>query len=180
VYQKSHCSSPGRYFKIDEMTPDDLKEVLEIEQISFPTPWSENIFLSELHSELSRIFLAKSGLLEEQKILGYICIWLVKGEVHILNLACHPDFKRHGIATSLLVHSLFFSFQKGVRKVFLEVRASNKEALSLYRKYGFKPIGIRKRYYSDTKEDAVVMVLEMESRSFLKELFYKSKMTGRE
>jgi len=67
VYQKSHCSPPGRYFKIDEMTPDDLKEVLEIEQISFPTPWSENIFLSELYSELSRIFLAKSVPLKNKK-----------------------------------------------------------------------------------------------------------------
>jgi ribosomal-protein-alanine N-acetyltransferase len=103
--------------------------------------------------------------LGKQRVLGYICIWLVNGEVHILNLACHPDFRRHGIATSLLKYSLLFSIQKGVKKAFLEVRECNHEALSLYEKYGFEPIGIRKGYYSDTKEDAIVMVLEMESKT---------------
>jgi len=180
VYIESHDSLPTRCFKVEEMTPDDLKEVLEIEQLSFPAPWSKNFFLRELHSNLSKIILVKSDAFEKRRVLGYICIWLASGEVHILNLACHPNFRRCGIATSLLEHSLFFSFKRGVGKAFLDVRGSNKEALALYKKYGFKQIGIRKGYYSDTREDAVVMVLEMESKTLLEKLFCKSQTINRE
>lgn len=176
----SHDLLPTRCVIVEGMTPDDLKEVLEIEQLSFPTPWSKNLFLRELHSDLSTIILFKSDSFENQRVLGYICIWLVGGEVHILNLACHPNFRRCGIATSLLEQSLFFSFRKGVRRAFLEVRESNKEALTLYKKYGFKQVGIRKGYYSDTREDAVVMVLEMESKTRLGELFCKSQTVKKE
>ncbi len=180
MYPESHDSLPTRCFKVEEMIPDDLKEVLEIEQLAFPTPWSKNLFLRELHSDLSKIILAKSDAFEKRRVLGYICIWLASGEVHILNLACHPNFRRCGIAMSLLEHSLFFSFKRGVRKAFLDVRGSNKEALALYKKYGFKQIGVRKGYYSDTREDAVVMVLEMESKTLLEKLFCKSQTINRE
>lgn len=180
MYPESHDSLPTRCFKVEEMIQDDLKEVLEIEQLAFPTPWSKNLFLRELHSDLSKIILAKSDAFEKRRVLGYICIWLASGEVHILNLACHPNFRRCGIATSLLEHSLFFSFKRGVRKAFLDVRGSNKEALALYKKYGFKQIGVRKGYYSDTREDAVVMVLEMESKTLLEKLFCKSQTINRE
>ncbi len=180
MYRKSHDSLPRRCFKIGEITPDDLKEVLEIEQLSFPTPWSENLFLRELQSELSKVFLVKSDAFEKQRVLGYICIWLVREEVHILNLSCHPNFRRRGIAASLLEYSLFFSFRKGVRMACLDVRASNKEARALYKKYGFKPIGIRKGYYSDTQEDAVVMVLEMKSKTSLEKLFCKPQIISKE
>ena len=172
---ENHDSLPTGCFEVGEMTPDDLKEVLEIEQLSFPTPWSKDLFLRELHSDLSKIILVKSDAFEKPRILGYICIWLLREEVHILNLACHPDFRRCGIAASLLEYSLFFSFKKGVRKAFLDVRESNKEALGLYKKYGFKQIGIRKGYYSDTREDAVVMVLEMESKTLLEKFICKSQ-----
>lgn len=176
----SHDSIPTRCFIVEEMTPDDLKEVLEIEQLSFPTPWSKNLFLRELHSDLSTIILFKSDSCEHPRVLGYICIWVVGEEVHILNLACHPNFRRCGIATSLLEQSLLFSFKKGVRRAFLEVRESNKEALMLYQKHGFKEAGIRKGYYSDTREDAVLMVLEMESGTRLGALFPKSQTVKRE
>lgn len=158
-------------FKIVEMTLDDLNEVLDIEQHSFPTPWSKSLFLKELRSEFSKIFLAKSHLLGEQKVLGYISIWFVSEEVHILNLACHPDYRRSGVATGLIKHSLYFSFQMGARRAFLDVRESNHAAQSLYKKYGFNPIGIRRGYYTDTQENAVVMVLEMESESFFENFF---------
>ena len=171
MYQESHYSPLLKSFKIVEMAQDDLNEVLEIEQRSFPTPWSKRLFLKELHCEFSKIFLATSNLLGKQKVLGYISIWFVREEVHILNLACHPDFRRSGVATGLIEHSLSFSFQRGARRAFLDVRESNHGALSLYKKYGFKPVGIRRGYYSDTQEDAVVMVLEMESKSFFKDSF---------
>ena len=169
--QESHYPPLLKSFKIVEMTLNDLNEVLEIEKRSFPTPWSKRVFLKELHGEFSKIFLAISHRLGKQKILGYISIWFVREEVHILNLACHPDYRRSGVATGLIEYSLSFSCQLGARRAFLDVRESNHGALSLYKKYGFKPVGIRRGYYSDTQEDAVVMVLEMESKSFFKDFF---------
>jgi ribosomal-protein-alanine N-acetyltransferase len=148
------------------MVRDNLEEVLEIERLSFPTPWSKDLFLRELHFECSRVFLAEADQSEAKRILGYICIWLVSKEVHILNLACHPQFRNQGVATSLLKYSLLFSFRRGMRKAFLEVRKSNISALHLYTKYGFVPLELRKGYYDDTKEDAIVMTLEMDSKLF--------------
>jgi len=166
VYQESSCLPHLKSVGIVEMTPDDLNEVLEIEKSSFPTPWSKELFLKELHSKSSKIFLAKSNYQKKQRVLGYIAIWFVNEEVHILNLASHPNFRRSGVAKSLIEYSLSFSFQIGARRVFLDVRETNHAALSLYKKYGFKPVGIRKGYYSDTQEDAIVMLLEMKSNHY--------------
>ena len=168
MYRENPDSPPHIPFEIVEMTPADINDILEIEQLSFPTPWSKNLFLKEYHSQNSKIFLARHPYLEQNKVLGYICTWFVCGEAHILNLACHPHFRRNGVATHLLAHCLSFSFKNGVKKVFLEVRACNHEAQALYTHYGFKPIGLRKGYYSDTHEDAIVMFLEMKSQPSFK------------
>lgn len=154
--------------EIVEMTLADIDAILEVERLCFPSPWSKNLFLQELHSRNSKIFLARTHSPDQQKVLGYICIWFVCGEAHILNLACHPHFRRNRVAARLLEHCLHFSFGSGVRKVFLEVRASNYEAQALYALYGFEPLGLRKGYYSDTREDAIVMLLEMVSQPFCK------------
>jgi ribosomal-protein-alanine N-acetyltransferase len=161
VYRENHDPPLKIPCEIVEMTLADVNDILEIEHLSFPTPWSKTLFLKEYHSQHSKIFLARYPYLEQKKVLGYICTWFVCGEVHILNLACHPHFRRNRVATNLLEHCLSFSFQKGVKKAFLEVRACNHEAQALYAHYGFKPIGLRKGYYSDTHEDAIVMLLEM-------------------
>ncbi len=171
MHRENHCSSLLKPLKIIELTLDDLNEVIEIEQLSFPTPWSEDLFLQQLHSEFSKVFLTKSNSLGKQRVLGFICIWFVTDEMHILNLACLPALRRQGIAAALLEHALFFSFMMNRKKVFLEVRGSNYAALSLYKKYCFRPIGIRKGYYTDTQEDAIVMALEMESSTFLDKPF---------
>jgi ribosomal-protein-alanine N-acetyltransferase len=171
VHRENYCSSLLKPLKVIELTLDDLNEVIEIEQLSFPTPWSEGLFLQQLHSEFSKIFLTKSSSLEKQQVLGFICIWFVADEMHILNLACLPALRRQGIAAALLEHGLFFSFMMNMKKVFLEVRKSNYAAMSLYKKYCFRPIGIRKGYYTDTQEDAIVMALEMESSTFLDKSF---------
>lgn len=169
---REDCNLPlVRSFKISEMSLSDMDEVLEIENLSFTTPWSKDLFLKEIHSEFSKIFVAQSNHLGKHKVLGYISLWFVGEEMHILNLACHPEYRRSGIAKGLLEHSLSLSFQGGVRNAFLDVRKSNHEALSLYKKYGFKQIGIRKGYYSDTKEDAVVMSLAIKLLSPLKNCF---------
>ncbi len=159
----SHHSPLLTFPTIVEMTLDDLDEVLVIEHYSFATPWSRNLFLQELRSPSSKMFIAQAEYQGAQKVLGYLSLWFVSEEVHILNLASHPEWRRRGIGSALLGHGLTFSREQGVERAFLEVRRSNDAALPLYRKYGFTPVGVRKGYYSDTKEDAIVMMREMSS-----------------
>lgn len=169
---REDCHLPRvKSFEISEMLLSDLQEVLEIESLSFTTPWSRELFIREIHSEFSKMFVAHSCHVGERKVMGYISLWFVGDEMHILNLACHPEYRRSGVAKGLLEHSLSLSLQGGVRNAFLDVRKSNRKAQSLYKKYGFTPIGTRKGYYSDTKEDAVVMSLAVRSLPSPKNFF---------
>ena len=148
-------------FDIGEMVPADLDQILAIEEGSFVTPWSRNCFLEELHSRLSKMFVARTTGSGERRVAGYLCAWFVADEVHILNLACHPCFRRRKAATGLLAYCLDRAGADGMQWAYLEVRRSNDQALSLYSKFGFKPVGLRKGYYTDTREDAIVMALAM-------------------
>lgn len=147
------------------MTVDDLEGVLEIERVSFSNPWPRDQFERELKNPLSYAFTAKvihplegKGLM----IIGYTIFWLVTDEAHILNIAVHPAFRRRGVAKALLRFTLELLFKKGGKEVFLEVRRSNLAARRLYKGFGFKEIGVRRGYYTDNQEDAIVMGLEME------------------
>ena len=93
----------------------------------------------------------------EGKTLGFMIYWMVLNEMHLLNLAVHPDYRRTGIATMLVTHLIDIAQKEKILDIFLEVRVSNKKAQLLYRKFGFKPIGIRQKYYTDNGEDAIVM-----------------------
>lgn len=156
-----HPSSGETGFDIGEMSLADLDEILAIEESSFVTPWSRNLFMEEYHSGLSKMFVARTTARDRQEVAGYLCVWFVEDEVHILNLACHPRFRRQKVASGLLAHCLTRAGSRGVKWAYLEVRRSNDQALSLYTKYGFKPVGLRRGYYTDTREDAIVMALEM-------------------
>lgn len=136
------------------MRQADLDEVLEIERASFFTPWSKELFKQELSLPQARSFVAVDSM---DGILGYLCFWIVADEVHILNLAVHPEYRRRGIATLLLEYSIDYSGKEGAREITLEVRRSNYKAIGLYRNFQFRPQGIRRGYYSDTGEDAVIM-----------------------
>lgn len=152
-------------FEIGEMTLADLNAILAIEERSFVTPWSRKFFLDEFHSRFSKIYVARVAGSKGPEVAGYLCTWLVADEVHILNLACHPRFRRRKIASGLLGHCLAHALAAGMHWAYLEVRRSNVQALSLYTKYGFKPVGLRKGYYTDTREDAIVMALEIKPSS---------------
>jgi len=160
------------------MTVDDLEGVLEIERVSFPSPWPRSQFERELKNPLSYAFTAKvaspspislspegreegEGEGEGLRIIGYVIFWLVGDEAHILNIAVHPGFRRRGIAKALLSFTLELLLKKGGKGVFLEVRRSNLAARRLYKGFGFKEIGVRKGYYTDNQEDAIVMGLEL-------------------
>ncbi len=146
---------------IRDMDPKDIPFVVEIEQDSFSMPWSRNAFYSEVYSPLSYHKVATYM----GNIVGYICIWIIGTDAHILNLAVHRNWRRMGIASSLLMEALKDMLFKRVEFIDLEVRASNMAAIRLYEKFGFKPVGIRKGYYEAPKEDAVIMELSFEGIS---------------
>lgn len=142
-------------FSIRRMTVEDLDEVLPIEQASYRTPWSQPAFESEIRAP--HAFPLVLGQPDPPLVIGYICSWRMLDECHILNVAVHPSFRRMGLASQMIDHLLEICREGGTLHYFLEVRESNEGAISLYRKYGFKVCGIRRKYYSDTGEDALVM-----------------------
>jgi [ribosomal protein S18]-alanine N-acetyltransferase len=139
---------------IEPMRSADLEEVLAIERASFSMPWSRGAFLYELEqNRVARCYVVR----EDGRLIGYICLWEVADEVHITNVAVHPDLRRRGVGRSLLSAVLDDARQRKLRLVVLEVRPSNAEALGLYESFGFRVVGRRRGYYYDTGEDALVM-----------------------
>jgi ribosomal-protein-alanine N-acetyltransferase len=138
---------------------DDLDFIMDIENQSFLSPWSRQTLLEELEGKTwSHVNVAEI----QDTIAGYIVYWIVLNEVHLLNLAVHPDRRRIGIASALMYHLVQTTKHENAIEIYLEVRVSNRGAQLLYRKFGFKPIGIRQRYYTDNGEDAIVMCLRRE------------------
>lgn len=151
---------PG--FWIDRMVREDLAEVAIVEALSFPLPWTEEMFAQELdRPEVSALLVARAPTRAGRPaIVGYICIWVVEDELHINNLATHPRWRRRGIAEGLVSAALEHGRAHGARRATLEVRASNAAAQALYRRYDFEPVGVRRRYYSQPTEDAILMARE--------------------
>lgn len=145
---------------IKEMLNDHVAQIMEIERKSFITPWTKDMFLHEMTAPFSFHFVALAGDdAGGDQVVCYIIFWILMEEVHILNLATHPDFRKQGIAHSLLLFALDFSYKKGGILYFLEVRRRNQAALNLYRKVGFAAWRVRRNYYADTGEDALIMRL---------------------
>ncbi|HEY3356751.1 MAG TPA: ribosomal protein S18-alanine N-acetyltransferase [Polyangia bacterium] len=151
--------SRARRFEILPMRADDLDEVMEIERLSFRAPWSRRVFLEELERDWAHIDLIKE---RGGGVVAFCNHWLVRDEVHILNLATHPDARRQGHAARLMRHVVEFARTHKCRYLTLEVRRSNHGAIRLYRDFGFRPVGIRPNYYVEDQEDAIVMLLELE------------------
>lgn len=141
---------------IDRMTVADLDEVLEIERLSFHTPWSRRSFLYELLENQRALYITARHA-ETGSILGYIGMWVIFDEGHITNLAVRPEYRRHGIGAFLLDNLAALAKERGVSRLTLEVRQSNIGAQLLYTKHGFTSSGIRRRYYRDNNEDALIM-----------------------
>jgi len=161
--------SRNRDMHITEMEERGIDEVLDIENKCFTSPWTRDAFKQELKLEWSKIFVAQKSIQDRKKIVGYICFWLIDREVHILNIAIHPNFRRREIAKSLIESSLEFSIREGAKLATLEVRKSNLPAISLYKKFSFEVKGIRPGYYSDNFEDAIIMSSKLRSE---KDRFY--------
>ncbi|MCL1982983.1 MAG: ribosomal protein S18-alanine N-acetyltransferase [Clostridiales bacterium] len=132
----------------------DVWPLAEMDKICFSQPWSEQSFYEEIVcNKLARYLIAEIGGV----MAGYAGIWVVLDEGHITNVAVHPDFRRKGIAKALISSLIESSAAEGVTMFTLEVRASNNDAISLYKRLGFTVHGSRKAYYDDNDEDAMIM-----------------------
>lgn len=145
------------------MTEDDLEDLLRIENLSFPQPWTKGLFLQELRNPVSYAFVERVNFEGRDRLGAYTVFWVVAGEGHILNIAVDPELRGMGLATRLLAFTLDFMKEDGVAEVYLEVRRSNAAARKLYCGMGFEEVFVRERYYGD--EDAIVMRLELEEKS---------------
>lgn len=145
---------------IDRMTREDIDQVLAIEQASFAMPWSRNLFLSEFRNPTLSLMLVARSPDSGGRVIGYIVCWAVADELHILDLATEPSWRRKGIARKLVLAAIREGNAAGASRAFLEVRASNDAALLLYEGFGFTRSLIREGYYDTPVEDAVVMSLE--------------------
>lgn len=135
------------------MKIEDIDEVLVIEALSFATPWSREAFTMEVCDNRCARYLVAKGT----KVLGYVGMWIIMDEGHITNLAVHPDYRGNKIGEVLLKALIKLASSIGITQMTLEVRKSNKTAQNLYIKLGFKVSGIRKKYYSNNQEDALIM-----------------------
>jgi len=149
----SRSVSSGLVFS--PMIAADLPLVMELERLAFPNPWTPGLFLHELKLSFSRLHLARKGD-SDGPLLGYVCWWIVGDEVHILNLAVHPDARRGGTGRALVQRVLDDAATHRAASVSLEVGHRNEAASALYRSMGFTEIGLRRNYYGQG-EDAVIM-----------------------
>lgn len=144
---------------IEPLRRRHLDQVLAIERVSYPTPWSRSVFQSEIDQVRggSREYVvARRG----RAVVGYAGLWIVPDpdgdQAHVTNIAVRPDHRRGGVATALMLELARRAIQRGCTAWTLEVRASSTGAQELYRSFGFAPAGVRTRYYENT-EDAIVM-----------------------
>lgn len=140
--------------QIEAMTLDDVDGVQEVERASFPVPWPANAFRTELtQNKNARYVVAREG----ERIVGYAGLWLMVDEAHITTFAVLPEHRRRRIGERMLQRLFEIADEMGAEWLTLEVRVSNIGAQRLYEKYGFRRAGVRRRYYSDNNEDALIM-----------------------
>ena len=163
-------------YVVEPMRLRDIKEVMEIEHDSFPSPWSARAYRHELlDNDLSHYFVVRQRRMEgpessllarigrtlgvgtRSPVLGHAGFWLMSGEAHISTIAVQPDWRRRGVGELLLVAMLDRATELGAETATLEVRVSNVTAQNLYYKYGFRRVGLQRRYYRDRNEDALTM-----------------------
>lgn len=142
---------------ITAMTADDAIELSELDKQCFDVPWSEKAFLDEADNDIAVYFVAHC----DGKCIGYAGFWNVCGEGDITNIAVLSEYRRKGIASRIMAEMIKEACELSLEMLTLEVRRSNTPAQELYKKFGFEVIGERKRYYSDNREDALIMAMKL-------------------
>ncbi len=166
---------PPLKLSIEPMTVADVPDVHRIESASFPVPWPDYAFRQELETNRMAHYLVVRS---HSEMVAYAGLWLMVDEAHITTFAVLPDWRRRGVGGRLMVQLMRLARDLGSRVMTLEVRLSNQPARALYGRFGFRPVGIRPRYYSDNGEDALIMTTaslgsdEMVARFEQMELLY--------
>jgi ribosomal-protein-alanine N-acetyltransferase len=141
------------------MSTKDIEQIMEIESVIFGTyHWTPQSFISEISNDFGNYFVAFDE--STQTVVGYGGFWLILDEAHITTIAVKPDCRNQGIGELILQKMVDVGYEKNVKWFTLEVRASNVAAQNLYYKYEFKSLGLRKKYYQDNAEDALIMWTE--------------------
>ncbi len=143
--------------RILKMAHIHVDQIFEIEEQSFFTPWSRHSIRQEVDNPLGRYIV----IVEEDTVAAYGGFWLVEREANINNIAVAPAFRGRGIAKLLMQDLIDRASSEGAEDMYLEVRTGNRTAQNLYRSFGFKMVGLRRGYYVDTDEDAIVMHLAL-------------------
>lgn len=143
--------------EITRMRRRHLRRVLSIEARVYPRPWSASLFLSELSQRTTRTYVVARY---EGEVVGYAGMMFTGREAHVTNIAVDPDFHSRKIGTRLLLHLVTEAVARGAEVLSLEVRVTNDVAQRMYEKFGFSAVSVRKGYYIETNEDALVMVVE--------------------
>lgn len=144
------------------LSKENADKLVELENKCFTSPWSYTMFLGDLESEHTYYF----GVFNDKnELIGYIGMWHVGDTGEITNVAVHPHYRRMGIATKLVCELEKLSLEKGIEYINLEVRESNSKAISLYTKYGFEKVGLRKNYYKNPTENAILMTKSLVERN---------------
>jgi len=143
-------------FIIRPMGFEDLEEVVLLERKCFSDPWSLDTFVHEITKNHMASYVVAVDE-SNNKVVGYAGMWIILDEAHITNVGVLPEYRGKGIGLLLMNRQLKDSIVAGAVKMTLEARISNNVAISLYEKLGFTQVGIRKKYYEDNKEDAVIM-----------------------
>jgi ribosomal-protein-alanine N-acetyltransferase len=189
-----HQASPMP-FSLRPMVEGDIEQVAEMEREAFPTIWPPTSFTKELRNAradylvcvadgryrtvlpqgrrgLARLFgRGRREPVQREELVGYIGMWYMAGEAHIIEVAVRESHRRRGLGELLILGAVELALERGQSVVTLEARVSNDAAKELYLKYGFREVGLRKRYYSDNNEDAVIMTTdELASPAYLTHL----------
>ena len=158
--------------KIKPMHKEDVDKVISVEKSAYGEHhWSRESFLSELSNDLARYY---SAFDENDELIGYAGSWHILEEAHITNIAVSPNFRRKHVGETLLRAIIEDCYLDMVKYITLEVRVSNVGAIGLYEKYGFKSLGVRKGYYQDNNEDALIMWTENIFHEKFKSLYNKN------
>ncbi|HCT62476.1 MAG TPA: ribosomal-protein-alanine N-acetyltransferase [Erysipelotrichaceae bacterium] len=144
---------------IQRMEVGDLDRIVDLERLCFSSPWSKDDFLYELNENPFGYYVV---LKVENRILAYLGLWMDEERAQITTIGVDPAHRGKGYAKALMEHMLEVCSSRGVKMYSLEVRVSNRSAISLYKRFGFIQVGIRKAYYQDNHEDAYLMIKESE------------------
>ncbi|GAB6035558.1 ribosomal protein S18-alanine N-acetyltransferase [Fundidesulfovibrio butyratiphilus] len=141
----------------ESLDKDDVAELVALEKLCFSVPWSAKQYATVMDNDPFHVV----GLRLHGELAGYLTFFAAAWEMEVLNIAVRPDLRRRGIGRQLLGHVLQLCRSMGMKRGYLEVRRSNVAARTLYEAFGFEEVGLRKRYYPDNQEDAIVMRLEL-------------------